>query len=77
MASQIHLTQIERPLNSAPRLVLQHATAKEFVNVLPFGCNQQKLDLVMKLVERRSKSLMPQQRVDGFLRPAGRFLLRH
>ncbi len=47
----MRLTQIELPLDSATRLVLQHAAAKELVNALPFGGDQQKLDLVMTFGE--------------------------
>ena len=49
LASEMRLTQIKFALDSAPRLIIQPAAAKDFVDALPFGSNQEKLDLVTKL----------------------------
>ena len=44
---EMRLAQIELALNPATRLVLQLAVAVRSLIVLPLGCDQQQLDLVL------------------------------
>jgi len=45
---KIGLTQVELPLESAPRLIPQCPLAIELIDLLPLGCDQQQLDFVGK-----------------------------
>jgi hypothetical protein len=47
----MRLAQIELPLDPAPRLVLQLTAPEEIVDLLPFGGDQLKFDLIVKLGE--------------------------
>jgi hypothetical protein len=45
--SQLCLAQIEFPLDSAPRFIFQLAASIQLIDLLPFGGNQQKFNLVV------------------------------
>ena len=47
----MRLAQIELSLDPAPRLVFQLAAAKELVDLVSLGGDQQTFDLVVKLTE--------------------------
>jgi len=51
LAGEMCLAQIQSPLDPAPPLVLQLATAKQLVDLLSFSGDQLTLDLIVKFRE--------------------------
>jgi hypothetical protein len=62
----VRLTEIEFALDAPPGLVLQFAAAKEFIDEVTFGLDQQKLDFVCQLDQLFVMTIAVAAMLDGF-----------